>query len=73
MHLLDLTTGFDAGRAGGEMHALMTRLFPIRRSITGEGIRETFRVLGETLPLRVHRVPTGTRAFDWTVPREWNV
>lgn len=73
MDLLDLTTGFDAGRAGGEMHALMARLFPIGRSITGEGIRETFRVLGETLPLRVHRVASGTPAFDWTVPREWSL
>lgn len=73
MDLLDLTTGFDAARSGREMHALMTRLFPIRRSITGDGIRETFRVLGESLPLRVERVPTGTPAFDWTVPREWNL
>ncbi|HEX6789786.1 MAG TPA: DUF4910 domain-containing protein [Candidatus Krumholzibacteria bacterium] len=55
------------------MHALMARLRPIRASITGEGIREIFRVLGETIPLRVTRVPTGARVLDWTVPREWTL
>jgi len=69
----DLTTDFDARRAGSELHALMTRLYPIGRSITGDGIRETFRILSENLPLQVHRVPTGTPAFDWTVPREWTI
>jgi aminopeptidase-like protein len=73
MDLLDLTTSFDAGQSGRDMHALMTRLYPIRRSITGAGIRETFRVLAESLPLRVERVPSGTPAYDWTVPREWSL
>jgi aminopeptidase-like protein len=55
------------------MHRLIERLFPICRSITGNGVRETLRILGEFLPLTVHEVPTGTAAFDWTVPREWNI
>ena len=62
---------FDA--CGGPMHALASSLFPIHRSITGDGVRETLRRLGEHLPLVVHEVATGTRVLDWTVPREWNV
>jgi aminopeptidase-like protein len=58
---------------GAAMHALARRLFPITRSITGDGVRETLRILGEHLPLEIHEVPTGTRAFDWTVPPEWRI
>jgi aminopeptidase-like protein len=55
------------------MHALMTELFPICRSITGEGFRSTLRRLGEVVPIALSEVPTGTRVFDWTVPKEWNI
>ncbi len=55
------------------MHALATRLFPICRSITGEGVRETLRIIKEYIPLTIHEVPTGTSAFDWMVPQEWNI
>jgi aminopeptidase-like protein len=59
---------------GDFCYALATRLFPICRSITGNGVRETLRILGEHLhDLEVHEVPSGTRAFDWTVPPEWNI
>src|SRR5215203_1914024 len=58
---------------GAAMHALARRLFPITRSITGDGVRETLRILGEHLPLEFHEVPTGSRAFDWTVPAEWSI
>ncbi|GHF37270.1 peptidase M28 [Kitasatospora xanthocidica] len=58
---------------GEEMHALVTRLYPICRSITGDGVRATLDIVGEYLPLRVHEVPTGTKVLDWTVPQEWNI
>jgi aminopeptidase-like protein len=60
---------------GDELHALATELWPIHRSITGEGVRHTLRLIQERhLPeLVVHEVPSGTQAFDWTVPREWRV
>ncbi|MGY3339338.1 aminopeptidase-like protein [Streptomyces filamentosus] len=58
---------------GEEMHALVERLYPLRRSITGDGVRATLDIVGEHLPLEVHEVPTGTPVLDWTVPQEWNV
>jgi aminopeptidase-like protein len=58
---------------GEEIHALVRELFPICRSITGDGVRQTLRVLARYVPLEVVEVPSGTEVLDWTVPREWNV
>jgi aminopeptidase-like protein len=55
------------------MYALVERLFPICRSITGDGVRRTLEILSSYVPLQVHEVPTGTSVLDWTVPKEWNV
>ena len=59
---------------GEVMHGLATRLWPINRSLTGNGVRETLNILQETLPdLVIHEVESGTKAFDWIVPDEWNI
>jgi aminopeptidase-like protein len=63
----------DGANIGDQMHSLMTKVFPICRSITGDGVRETLKVLSEIIPLNMYEVPTGTKVFDWTVPKEWNI
>jgi aminopeptidase-like protein len=58
---------------GSAMHAFIARLFPICRSITGDGVRKTLRLVQEQIAIEMHEVPTGTRVFDWRVPKEWNI
>ena len=58
---------------GAELHDLIRELFPIMRSITGNGLRRTLELLGERVPLEVTEVPTGTQVLDWTIPQEWNI
>jgi aminopeptidase-like protein len=58
---------------GKAMHDFIKELFPICRSITGEGVRQTLRLIEKRIPLEIHEVPSGTKVFDWTVPLEWNV
>jgi aminopeptidase-like protein len=65
--------GIDVPSLGAEMHAMVRELYPICRSITGDGVRRSLHLLQRIAPLAVHEVPTGTRAFDWVVPREWNL
>lgn len=63
---LDLQTG-----AG--LYAMIERLYPICRSITGPGVRETMAVIAAHIPLDVVETPSGTEVFDWTVPKEWTI
>jgi aminopeptidase-like protein len=58
---------------GERMQVLARRLYPLCRSITGDGVRQTLRILGEGLPMKIEEVPTGTKVLDWEVPDEWNV
>jgi aminopeptidase-like protein len=59
---------------GSRIYELATRLWPINRSITGDGVRATLKILKEYLPeMHIHEVPSGTPAFDWHVPKEWRV
>jgi aminopeptidase-like protein len=60
-------------RIGQDSYKLASELFPICRSITGNGVRETLDILAHYIPLEVSEVPSGTQVFDWTVPREWTI
>ena len=70
---LDPQMLIDTERIGREAHALIERLYPLCRSLTGDGVRKTLQTLQELVPLTIHEVPTGTAAYDWEVPLEWNV
>jgi aminopeptidase-like protein len=58
---------------GESMYSMIAELFPICRSITGNGLRQTLRAIQTQIPLELFEVPTGTQVFDWTVPKEWNI
>jgi aminopeptidase-like protein len=58
---------------GGELHRFAQELYPICRSISGDGLRQTLALIEKRIPLRTFDVPTGTAVFDWTVPKEWNI
>lgn len=63
----------DGEYIGNQMHGLIARLFPICRSLTGNGNRQTLEILKAYIPLTTYEVPSGTKCFDWTVPDEWNI
>ena len=73
-----LNVAFDealeqARKSGPSMMALMKRLWPICRSLAGPGIRETYDILGEYVPLKRYQFASGTQVYDWTVPNEWHI
>ena len=55
------------------MYALCGELYPICRSITGEGLRATLRAIQQIIPIQIQEVPSGTQVFDWEIPQEWNI
>ena len=71
MHLS--THSIQSTNVGNEMHDLMEKLYPICRSITGNGVRKTLSHIKEHIPIQIHEVPTETKVFDWTIPKEWNI
>lgn len=73
MNVSGLRSSLSMKDIGQEMYGLIVRLYPICRSITGQGLRKTLDIIKDHIPLEVREVPTGTKVFDWTVPREWNI
>jgi aminopeptidase-like protein len=71
--LRELLNEIDPREEGSKAYAVIEALYPICRSITGDGIRKSLRLLQGAVPLELHEVPTGTQVFDWTVPKEWNI
>jgi aminopeptidase-like protein len=71
--VFDLESAVDSTEIGQQIFDLMAELYPICRSITGDGLRQTLQRVAKRIPLTIHEVPSGTQAFDWTVPREWNI
>ena len=74
----DFGKPFEIPFAGQEMYDLAAEIFPIFRSLTGDGVRKTLGILGEYIGrdgirLEIHEIPSGTRVFDWTVPKEWRI
>ena len=60
-------------QVGHEMYQFLAELYPICRSITGHGVRETLQGIARHIPVKMHEIPSGTEVFDWTVPQEWNI
>lgn len=63
----------DAQFVGKEIYQSIETLYPICRSITGNGFRESMKILKNYIPIELHEVPSGTQVFDWIVPKEWNI
>src|SRR5437870_1822380 len=58
---------------GHEIYELIEQLYPICRSITGDGVRSSLALLQQHIPLECYDIPSGTQVFDWTIPKEWNI
>ena len=73
MTIADLKISLNPNHIGQEMYQLISELYPICRSITGNGLRQTLQSIKKIIPLDLYEVPTGSQMFDWTVPKEWNI
>ena len=71
--ITDVPEHSQLAREGAELFEMVSALYPICRSITGNGLRESLRQIQNHIGLSLHEVPTGTQVFDWVVPKEWNI
>jgi len=60
-------------KRGKQLFKLIKQLYPLCRSITGDGLRQSLQIIRERIPIKIYEIPTGTEVFDWTVPKEWNI
>ena len=70
MKLSNLASSINIDQSGEDIYRLISELYPICRSIVGEGGRKTLNIIRESIPLEIKEVPTGTAVFDWTAPKE---
>jgi aminopeptidase-like protein len=73
VNICDLRMSLQVDTVGREMYQFISDLYPICRSITGNGFRETLHNIQRHMPLEIHEIATGSQVFDWTVPKEWNI
>ena len=73
MQISQLRSTVNERELGRELIELITELYPLCRSLTGNGVRETLKIVSRFVPLQIHEVPSGMQVFDWTVPKEWNI
>ncbi len=73
MNITNINNDLKLNEVSQKMYQMVSELYPICRSITGNGLRETLQIIKKHIPLTIHEVPTGTTVFDWTVPKEWNI
>ena len=73
MNFKDRKRTIQLDEVGRKIYHLIRELYPICRSMTGDGVRETLHLIGKEIPLAIHEIPSGTQVFDWTVPKEWNI
>lgn len=73
LKLIEMIKDIDFDKIGAEMYRLISELYPICRSITGNGVRETLQFIEKKISLKIHEVPSGKNVFDWIVPKEWNI
>jgi len=66
-------TQTNRNNIGSEMYSLIEKLFPICTSITGNGVRKSLSIIKEIIPIDIFEIPTGTKVFDWQIPKEWNI
>ncbi len=69
----NFTANHNNDNLANDLYRLIERLYPICRSITGNGVRETLRIISDLIPIKVNEVPSGQKVFDWEIPDEWNI
>jgi aminopeptidase-like protein len=70
---MKISDNINLEKLSGEMYDLIKKLFPLCRSITGDGVRHSLSIVKDYIPLQIHDIPTDTAVFDWKVPKEWNI